>query len=136
MLLNGKVPQLVILEICTNETWEDSERRWIDLHAMTLTNKAPGGMSPKCDPETRKANYKRMASHCDAPIAMAKRVMNLYAIQAAKRGNMDRARRFVECIVAMDCSVGSARNKLNSWAKERFGHGEEIHKEATTRQTS
>ena len=122
LLARNETPKLLLLERCCDDTWEAAERQWIQRHQRTLTNKAAGGNSPGCSAKTRKSNYNKMMRHRYAPLAAAKRIMNLYAIQAAKRGDMTRARKFVECIVSMDCSKGIEKDRLNVWAKETFCH--------------
>jgi hypothetical protein len=54
----GKVPELTILENCTEEEWRDAEIRLIELHKGSgkLLNLAKGGDEPFCDISVRRAN--------------------------------------------------------------------------------
>lgn len=120
---SGRNIELMILEECTDDNWEQAERRHIAEHAGTLTNMAPGGVAPQCSCEQRKALAAKLHGRPDYPIMVAVRILTMWAKRYVKSGNMERAYKIVNMIVTLESSTGAARERLSVWAAERFMNG-------------
>jgi hypothetical protein len=64
LIIDGMLPDMVVIQETTEETWEDDERRIITLYRSSgrLLNLADGGVGPKMTTEQRANNGRKVAA--------------------------------------------------------------------------